>query len=146
MATRITPQLSETLAKEYLASPKNNTKTLAVKYGMAPSTVAHHLRLHGITPSRQGWINGKPPTHDDTTLICVNSAKRIRRIRNIHLIEQKGRCKICKVKFSKLVIPYLDHCHKTKKIRGVVCRPCNSGLGFFRDNKKYLQAAIDYLS
>lgn len=43
---------------------------------------------------------------------------------------------------NKLV---LDHCHRTGKIRGLLCGCCNVGLGHFKDNPKLLEIAIDYL-
>ncbi len=39
----------------------------------------------------------------------------------------------------------IDHCHKTKRIRGVLCTRCNTGLGLFKDNTKVMQIAIQYL-
>jgi hypothetical protein len=39
----------------------------------------------------------------------------------------------------------IDHCHDSKKIRGILCGHCNTGLGAFRDNPFYLEAAIKYL-
>ena len=39
----------------------------------------------------------------------------------------------------------LDHCHVSGRMRGVLCNHCNSGLGFFRDDPRILQLAIDYL-
>lgn len=38
-----------------------------------------------------------------------------------------------------------DHCHNTSKVRGGLCRKCNSLLGFARDNTKILSNAIKYL-
>jgi hypothetical protein len=32
------------------------------------------------------------------------------------------------------------------KIRGLLCKACNMGLGVFKDNLTYLKGAIDYLS
>lgn len=40
----------------------------------------------------------------------------------------------------------LDHCHKTGKWRGVLCRNCNTGLGLFKDDKQLLFSAILYLA
>jgi len=77
-----------------------------------------------------------------------NSARKyLYKIRKEQFIQmknkQKNRCLICKNKFLKT--PHIDHCHKTNKIRGLLCSTCNTGLGCFKDNLKLLQAAIGYL-
>jgi hypothetical protein len=53
-----------------------------------------------------------------------------------------GRCAICENDEKDLVI---DHDHKTGKVRGLLCRQCNSGLGMFGDSMDILKAAILYL-
>lgn len=40
---------------------------------------------------------------------------------------------------------HLDHCHKTGKIRGILCGTCNRGLGAFYDNVESLDRAINWL-
>lgn len=61
------------------------------------------------------------------------------------LAEQNGVCWICEEEdpHGRLAI---DHCHITKKIRGLLCRNCNRALGAFRDDIKRLQKAIDYIN
>lgn len=59
-------------------------------------------------------------------------------------------CKICnKPETSKLrgVTKNLavDHCHKTGKIRGLLCSNCNRGLGLLQDSEEILSKAISYL-
>ena len=39
----------------------------------------------------------------------------------------------------------IDHCHETKKIRGLLCTNCNTGLGNFKDDVDKLRSAIEYL-
>ncbi len=60
------------------------------------------------------------------------------------LATQKGRCAICERPPKKRQLS-VDHCHKTKKIRGLLCSDCNITLGNMRDNPKLLRAAAQYL-
>lgn len=39
----------------------------------------------------------------------------------------------------------VDHCHSSKKIRGLLCNQCNIGLGKFKDSIEYLLSAVEYL-
>lgn len=39
----------------------------------------------------------------------------------------------------------VDHCHKTEKVRQLLCWPCNSALGSFQDDIPRLESAIAYL-
>ncbi len=60
---------------------------------------------------------------------------------------QGHRCKICLTenaggKHKKF---YVDHCHKTGKVRGLLCTGCNLALGGFRDTIETLSRAILYL-
>ena len=57
---------------------------------------------------------------------------------------QNDKCAICETKPE----PYLsvDHCHITRKIRGLLCRKCNSALGLFNNDPSILQNAITYLT
>ena len=56
-----------------------------------------------------------------------------------------NRCEICGKEPPQSNRLCVDHCHKTNLIRGLLCRACNMGLGSFRDNTEFLQAAIRYL-
>ena len=60
--------------------------------------------------------------------------------------KQNYRCKICGLskKQNKQDLS-VDHCHDTGKVRGLLCKHCNFGLGHFRDNVDNLYKAIDYL-
>lgn len=58
--------------------------------------------------------------------------------------DQEGRCAICKEPETTQILS-IDHCHKTNKVRGLLCQRCNLGLGNFRDGQENLRAAITYL-
>lgn len=59
--------------------------------------------------------------------------------------KQDNKCAICGTTPENKRLD-LDHCHSTKKIRGLLCNNCNRGLGHFKDNPKLLNNAISYLS
>ena len=61
------------------------------------------------------------------------------------LLAQENRCAICKTNDWGKRGPQIDHCHKTKQIRGLLCLQCNVGLGSFRDSPIALIAAAKYL-
>lgn len=50
-------------------------------------------------------------------------------------------CVICGTEAGLCV----DHSHQSKRVRGLLCGPCNKGLGFFRDNPTLLYRAADYV-
>lgn len=57
---------------------------------------------------------------------------------------QENRCAICQKPFVKT--PLIDHCHATGKVRGLLCRSCNTILGAWQDSIEIFQRAISYLS
>lgn len=64
------------------------------------------------------------------------------------LVAQNCQCIICgkqhdtSLKRGRL---YVDHCHKTKKVRGLLCSACNSMIGHANDEISILEKAIAYL-
>jgi len=76
--------------------------------------------------------------------------------RDAMLANQSGKCLICEQDIAFKINnghgknigneAVVDHCHINERIRGVLCGHCNTGLGAFKDNKKYLKNAIDYLT
>jgi len=56
---------------------------------------------------------------------------------------QKGKCLICG-KFS--VVLDVDHNHKTGKIRGLLCRACNTLVGQVECRMSEIEKIIEYLS
>lgn len=60
--------------------------------------------------------------------------------------EQNGLCAICSYKFGqKQGDCYVDHCHTTKIVRGLLCQNCNSAIGYARDNPDILIKASKYV-
>lgn len=61
------------------------------------------------------------------------------------LKRQRGVCRICRGVNSSGRSLSVDHCHKTKRIRGILCSNCNTAIGMFRDDPKILLRAVEYL-
>lgn len=57
---------------------------------------------------------------------------------------QEGHCAICNNKYSDSKL-FVDHNHKTGKVRQLLCIRCNSGIGRAKENIKILENAIKYL-
>jgi len=61
--------------------------------------------------------------------------------------QQGHMCQICKTHESNLKRRlFVDHCHETGKVRGLLCQYCNTMLGNAKDNVLILQSAINYLA
>jgi len=59
--------------------------------------------------------------------------------------KQNNLCLLCGKPNKSSRSLAIDHCHKTGRIRGLLCSKCNIGLGMFEDNIKLLKKAIIYL-
>ena len=81
--------------------------------------------------------------------------ERRRKLRKYGLTEQSYKdlfefqCKCCAICNNKLPGGkrdwHVDHCHKTGKVRGILCHHCNLMLGNARDTPEILQRGIKYL-
>lgn len=67
------------------------------------------------------------------------------------MVKQNNLCAIChepqsiRNKNGDIRPLYVDHCHTTGKVRGLLCNHCNSVLGHARDRTFVLENAIAYL-
>lgn len=58
---------------------------------------------------------------------------------------QDGKCSICGKPLLLFKNTVVDHCHKTRVVRGILCKSCNPMLGLCHDNIDILLSAIAYL-
>ena len=58
--------------------------------------------------------------------------------------QQNGKCPICDVMLDRHSSD-VDHCHSFNRVRGLLCRRCNLGIGLFEENKEWLKKASEYI-
>ncbi|MFY9739161.1 MAG: endonuclease VII domain-containing protein [Candidatus Cybelea sp.] len=74
------------------------------------------------------------------------------------LHRQAARCAICLKRWQDctkakrthddaifLQYLYVDHAHKTGKVRGLLCNACNTAIGLFEEDRARLLSALSYL-
>ena len=62
--------------------------------------------------------------------------------------KQENKCAICEtteVQRKGHTHFHVDHNHDTGEVRGLLCDLCNRGLGYFKDDDKLLNKAVNYL-
>jgi len=57
------------------------------------------------------------------------------------ILQQGGVCALC----ASGQPEHVDHDHRTKRVRGILCFNCNRGLGKFGDDVELMSRAVDYL-
>lgn len=60
-------------------------------------------------------------------------------------VGQDGDCAICGEPFAQHSDAYVDHNHNTGKTRGLLCRKCNTGIGYLNDDPRLTVKATEYL-
>src|SRR6185312_12520919 len=103
-----------------------------------------------IRAAAKDWAVANPDKRD---------AQRLRKFgltpveRDRLLAEQGGGCAVCGERMSRDKDPrtgkqrrlHVDHCHRTGRVRGLLCASCNLGLGKFQDDPSRLERAAEYL-
>jgi len=58
---------------------------------------------------------------------------------------QGGKCAVCSTSIAWPRAAHVDHCRKTKKVRGLLCPRCNRANGMYGDDATLLHKAAEYL-
>lgn len=64
------------------------------------------------------------------------------------IIEQENKCALCEKYFNHNGTKTnfgIDHCHKTGKVRGLLCYQCNSAIGYVKESTTTLEKMIAYI-
>lgn len=65
----------------------------------------------------------------------------------VFLALQKGGCAICSTPFEEALrgVLFVDHCHTTGRVRGLLCQNCNTAIGLLKDSPLLCTKAAEYL-
>jgi hypothetical protein len=55
--------------------------------------------------------------------------------------DQSGKCA---VESCRREVAVVDHCHRTGRVRGLLCRGCNAAIGFVEDGR-WMAGVREYL-
>lgn len=127
----------------------------ATKKAMANQEVKAHMTKEKM--SRYPWNKGKQTGPNPHGIKRDFTSKRDQGLfyeygiresdYNEMFVEQNGCCLGCGKHQSELSHPlHVDHDHKSGKIRGLLCKLCNSAIGNAKDDVSILQRLIDYLN
>jgi recombination endonuclease VII len=102
--------------------------------------------------------NAKSQKHRDTSS-TINQYWRDRKLKELYGLtreqvqtqfdKQEGKCLGCGLTFDPnhhSTKPCVDHCHKTKVFRGLLCHSCNRGIGLLKESIATMQQLIAYLT
>jgi len=72
---------------------------------------------------------------------------------NEMVFRQGGRCASCGIipagvekrgRMPRVIRLYVDHCHKTGRVRGLLCSGCNTGFGMLGDSVEKVEMLLRY--
>jgi hypothetical protein len=121
---------------------KEKYKPVALQYYYAnrDSLLKRQKEWRAANRDRVKYHNDKNQTHRLYDLYGITLEQKV----NL-LASQGGVCAICQCVDTSKRPWHVDHCHVTKKIRGILCTHCNVMLGRARDNPEVLRTAAVYL-
>jgi hypothetical protein len=129
---------------------KDSTKTIGVSSYCKPCAISNRLKNYKNSPEKekeklkQYYKKNKEKSRSYSLKNLYGlTLEQFDAMKNA----QGGSCKICKTHESNLKRRlFVDHCHETGYVRGLLCQSCNTMIGNAKDNILVLQSAINYLS
>ncbi|MGH3388461.1 MAG: endonuclease VII domain-containing protein [Actinomadura sp.] len=123
-------------AAGYLDREISHTRVMALEFGTPTFDGFARRRANQVRRSRSD--QRETVRHYHLTRRYGIGDADVRRIIEV----QRGLCPIC----CNARGEHVDHCHRTKAVRGILCPACNTGMGQFKDDPIALRRAADYLN
>lgn len=128
------------------ASKLNGKQAYCKACCVASVTKSRHKDPTSHRRSSKAWREKNPDRHADNNARWRYGVEHGTYARMLE--EQDAKCAICGTRDpgGKTKRFHIDHCHETKKVRGLLCTSCNNGIGRFDHDIERLRAAATYLS
>jgi hypothetical protein len=128
---------------EYYRSEKGATIDIIYKSRCKACDNAKGLeKFHNLTPEQKRQRSSRiTPQYRKNSALKTKYGITLEEY-EIRYKEQNGKCAICQSVHDVL---HVDHDHKTKIVRKLLCRKCNTMLGLADDDPERLIEAINYL-
>lgn len=143
----INPISKKEKRKIYNERYKKSEKGIATKERMSKNPWHIRNREYRKQKDREYRKNNPQKEKDRSRRNQIRLYGITEEIYNSMLEKQNSRCAICYIHQSEFKKSFhIDHCHETGKVRGLLCRNCNIGLGHFKDSVTLLNNTIKYLT
>lgn len=127
--------------RKYRETHKERLKILSIEYSRRPERILHvknYIAMPEVMVKRKDWK--------------LKDRYGITYIQYCDMLEkQEYLCAICKMpeiekmKSGENRLLAVDHNHETGRVRGLLCRKCNQGIGSLKEDIIILNNAIEYL-
>jgi len=156
------PQLAQSRCSKHYQAHKSSGEISVLPPGSPRASGENRAKYGSLVPSgasrrvKKTCVISGCDRYRDTSHLCGRHKSWMKKYKLTHIqiqfIIDLGECEICGIQISSSQI-HIDHDHSCCNygsscgdcIRGALCRGCNLGLGFFRDNPAIMQTAIRYL-
>ena len=135
---------------EYMRAWRARNKEKNAEYQKEYNKEYRKKNVEKLSANNKKW---REENKEQDALVMLKA--RLKRKYNLSIDEyktliesQNNSCKVCgtHAKNNLKGKLYIDHCHTTGKVRGLLCMKCNSALGLLNDDKALIQNLLDYLS
>lgn len=107
--------------------------------GCDTNDVSRKAYCHDCAPSSE--VNGKGERSNFKWSNLIRLYGVDKQMFDAMYFEQDGKCLVCLDKEATVV----DHCHKSGRVRGLLCAGCNGHLGWMEQSGA-LDRALDYVA
>lgn len=122
-----------------------NEKGLSIYESSKPCKKGHYLKYVTTNNCYECDIEIREKTKEKRKWKRIEKIYKIKKEKYFEMLySQKNKCKICECYLHEKNI-HIDHCHKTEKVRSILCSKCNQAIGLLGEDYEKIQKAAEYI-